>query len=122
MNKKKKAQPVFTFFNDELHKFKSLSNRVVPGLMRPSLSAGPSGMMEAMKIPRSSLPVLSSPTITKPERQTGAFFLRKQFTDLIYDTVLINSPKPSFRSFFKVTHTISLSGELRVGVSTARVA
>lgn len=40
---------------------------VVPGFIRPSLSAGPSDTTEAMKIPRSSLPVLSSPTITKPE-------------------------------------------------------
>lgn len=41
----------------------------VPGLIRPSLPAGPSGTTEAMKIPRSSLPVLSSPTITKPETE-----------------------------------------------------
>lgn len=37
-----------------------------PGLMRPSRSAGPPGTMDAMKIPRSSLPALSSPTITIP--------------------------------------------------------
>lgn len=58
--------------NDKLHVelsmfYSSYCWCFVPGLIRPSLSAGPSGTMEAMKIPRSSLPVLSSPTITKPE-------------------------------------------------------
>lgn len=40
--------------------------RILPGLILPSLSAGPSGTMDAMKTPRSNFPVLSSPTITKP--------------------------------------------------------
>lgn len=38
----------------------------LPGLILPSLSAGPSGMMDAIKIPRSNFPVLSSPTIINP--------------------------------------------------------
>lgn len=92
--------------------------------MRPSLSAGPSGTTEAMKIPKSNLPVLSSPTITKPEMRTGAVSWRNiTLTWLMKPapSLLITSPKPSFGSFFRVTHTISLSGELRVGVSTVHV-
>lgn len=42
---------------------------IVPGLILPSLSAGPSGTTDAIKIPRSNFPVLSSPTITKPLQQ-----------------------------------------------------
>lgn len=117
--------PVSIFFN--LHRLS-----FAPGLIRPSFSAGPSGTMEAMKIPRSSLPVLSSPTITKPE--TGAENM-KTFTkeslvvavvvmpgilSLSAESAVINSPKPSLGSFFRVTQTISLSGGVRVGVSTAK--
>lgn len=115
--------PVSIFFN--LHRLS-----FAPGLIRPSFSAGPSGTMEAMKIPRSSLPVLSSPTITKPE--TGAENM-KTFTkeslginvmpgilSLSAKSAVINSPKPSLGSFFRVTQTISLSGGVRVGVSTAK--
>lgn len=38
----------------------------LPGLMRPSRSAGPLGTMEATKMPKSKCPTVSSPTITTP--------------------------------------------------------
>lgn len=95
-----------------------------PGLILPSLSAGPSGTIEAMKMPRSSLPVLSSPTITKPEiKQWGKTREKLQqthFTNSLTLSTSINSPNPSFGSFFKITQTISLSGGILVGVSTAK--
>lgn len=61
-----------------------------PGLILPSLSAGPSGTIEAIKIPRSSLPVLSSPTITKPE--VGQTEVRKKhFSFLFFFTTFVNN-------------------------------
>lgn len=44
------------------------SSYSVPGLMRPSLSAGPLGTIEATKMPKSKCPTMSSPTITMPAR------------------------------------------------------
>lgn len=42
------------------------------------------------------------------------------FTNLLTLSTSVNSPNPSFGSFFKFTQTISLSGGVLVGVSTAK--
>lgn len=39
-----------------------------PGLIFPALSAGPPGITEAIKMPRSNFPTFSPPIITKPAK------------------------------------------------------
>lgn len=96
-----------------------------PGRMRPSLSAGPLGTIEATKMPKSKWPTASSPTITIPAWTQNQKRLDVDsalpFTPRSCRSVslFLSLPRPSFGSFRKETHRTSLSdGVLSlVGVS-----
>lgn len=114
------------------------SSHSVPGLMRPSLSAGPLGTIEATKVPKSKCPTVSSPTITMPARAQRHRSHNKPTASQNYFSwyllcnamnceatisqvgatssqalkiicALISSPRPNFGSFLRETHKTSLS-------------
>lgn len=106
--------------------------------MRPSLSAGPLGTIEATKVPKSKCPTVSSPTITMPARAQRHRSHNKPTASQNYFSwyllcnamnceatisqvgatssqalkiicALISSPRPNFGSFLRETHKTSLS-------------